>query len=62
MIVVSGEQMNDKLSQSVIVFCSECNVYTEKTWRKIKNKWPRCKKCKQQMVVKIYGSNTSTST
>ena len=54
--------MNEKMSQSVNVYCSGCNSSFQKTWRQIKNKWPRCKKCKQLMVVKIYETNSSTST
>ena len=62
MIVVSGEQMNDKISEPVAVFCSSCNFYKTKTWRQIKNKWPRCDKCKKSMIVKIYDANTFTTT
>ena len=48
---------------SQLLFFAQNVMYTQKKLgEKIKNKWPRCKKCKQQMVVKIYGSNTSTST
>ena len=61
-ILVSGEQMNDKMSESTIVFCSECNFYIEKTWRQIKNKWPQCEKCKKPMIVKLNEADTATST
>jgi NAD-dependent SIR2 family protein deacetylase len=54
--------MNDKMSESTIVFCSECNFYNEKTWRQIKNKWPQCEKCKKPMIVKLNETDTATST
>jgi len=40
----------DKTEKTIKAFC-ECGKSKWLSWRQIKNKWPRCKFCRKDMVI-----------